>query len=145
MNEFELYINITRKINAPIEQVFDAWLNPELLARFMRPMPKMTAPETTLDATEGGRFIIKMVVGGHIIPHQGLYLKMDRPNILQFSWESPFSAENSVVTLKFKSLDANCTELDLDHVGFSDEDSCANHKGGWINILRLFSNVLNDN
>ena len=37
----ELSLNVTKNVNAPIERVFDAWLNPETLASFMQPMPGM--------------------------------------------------------------------------------------------------------
>ena len=30
----ELSVNITKKIHAPIEKVFDAWLNPKIVSKF---------------------------------------------------------------------------------------------------------------
>ena len=140
----ELSINVTKNINAPIEQVFDAWLNPETLSQFMKPMADMPAPETKIDASEGGRFIIKMVVGDQIIPHEGSYHKIQRPNLLKFSWESPFSGEGSTVTLNFKSINQNLTELNLLHVKFPDEESRSNHEGGWTSILALLDNVISE-
>ena len=137
----ELSVNITKTINAPIEKVFDAWLDPQILSSFMQPMPGMPAPETEIDASVGGRFLIKMVVGDQIIPHEGSYHEIQRPNLLVFSWESPFSGEGSVVTLNFKSLDSNSTELNLVHVKFPDEESRSNHEGGWTAILELLNTV----
>ena len=31
----DLTVNIGKVINAPIERVYDAWLNPKLLSKFM--------------------------------------------------------------------------------------------------------------
>jgi uncharacterized protein YndB with AHSA1/START domain len=58
----DLTVSVTKIINAPIEQVFDAWLNAETLAQFILPMPGMPQPETETDAREGGNFTIIMTV-----------------------------------------------------------------------------------
>ena len=80
-----LSCHVTQVINAPIERVFDAWLNPDMLSRFMLPMPGMPRPEVEVDGHQGGRFTIYMDVGEEIIPHSGTYLEIDRPNRLVFT------------------------------------------------------------
>jgi uncharacterized protein YndB with AHSA1/START domain len=131
----DLICNVTKVINAPIEKVFDAWLDPQLLSRFMVPMPGMPQPRTEVDSREGGRFTIYMDVGEEIIPHSGTYLKLDRPDCLVFSWESPFSTEGSTVTLNFVAEGSSTTRIELTHVRFIDEESRSNHEAGWGNIL----------
>ena len=37
----ELSVNIEQTIHAPIDRVFDAWLDPAMLARFILPMRGM--------------------------------------------------------------------------------------------------------
>ena len=59
----DLTVSVTKIIDAPIERVFDAWLNPETLSQFILPMPGMPQPETVTDAREGGSFTIIMQVG----------------------------------------------------------------------------------
>jgi len=137
----ELICKQSRVINAPIEKLFDAWLNPELLSRFMLPMPGMPNPKTEIEAREGGRFTIYMDVGEQVIPHSGTYLELDRPNRLVFSWESPFSADGSKVALDFAAEDSNSTRVELVHIRFVDEESRANHEGGWGNILTALNNL----
>jgi uncharacterized protein YndB with AHSA1/START domain len=131
----DLICKLSRVINAPIDKVFDAWLDPQLLSRFMLPMPGLPQPKTEVDGREGGRFTIYMDIGEKIIPHSGTYLELDRPNRLIFSWESPFSTDGSTVTLEFTIQDKVKTRLELTHVRFIDEETRDNHEIGWSNIL----------
>jgi uncharacterized protein YndB with AHSA1/START domain len=137
----DLICKVDAVINAPIEEVFDAWLDPQLLSRFMLPMPGMPQPKTEVDAREGGRFTIDMEVGEHIIPHTGTYLELDRPNRLVFSWETPFSTDGSTVTLGFTTQDSSNTHIVLTHVRFIDEETRSNHEIGWGNILAALDNL----
>ena len=137
----DLICKLSRVINAPIDKVFDAWLDPQLLSRFMLPMPGMPQPKTEVDGREGGRFTIYMDVGEKIIPHSGTYLELDRPNRLVFSWESPFSTDGSTVTLEFTVQDKVKTRLELTHVRFIDEETRDNHEIGWGNILAALDDL----
>ncbi len=138
----ELTVQLTRIINAPIEQVFDAWLDPETLARFILPMPGMPQPEVTNDACEGGGFTIIMQVGEDRIAHTGKYLEIIRPERLVFTWESPFSPAGSRVTLLFSAEAESRTRIDLTHVKFFDEQTRTDHEGGWGNILASLDDLL---
>jgi len=138
----ELTVNVDKVINAPIKTVFEAWLNPTMLAKFILPMPGMPAPEVENKAEEGGNFSIVMQVGEDKIPHTGKYLVIDRYNELKFTWQSPCSADNSTVTLSFQEVEKNKTQLKLMHEKFLDEESRADHEGGWGNILDALNNIM---
>ena len=131
----DLSVNISKTINAPIEKVFDAWLDPLMLTQFILPAPGMVQPQVENDAREGGRFSIIMQVGDERIPHTGTYLTLERPHRLAFSWESPYSTDDSIVTLTFDAIDSTTTRVDLSHIRFINEEARANHEGGWNNIL----------
>lgn len=138
----DLTVNINKTIHAPIEKVFDAWLNPKTLSQFILPMPGMPVPQVETDAREGGDFTIIMQVGDDKIPHTGKYLEINRPDKLVFTWESPCSIDNSTVTLIFSAVDKNKTDVELTHVRFIDEETRADHEGGWGNILDKLNDVL---
>ena len=138
----DLTVKVSKIIHAPIERVFDAWLNPETLSRFILPMPGMPQPQVETDARAEGSFTIIMQVGDNKIPHTGTYLEISRPNKLVFTWKSPFSSDDSTVTLEFKAIDNNKTRVDLTHIRFIDEEQRANHHGGWSNILRSLNEIL---
>ncbi len=47
-----------------------------------------------------------------------------------------------MVTISFKSVDGDNTLVELVHLRFPDEESRANHEGGWANILDALSSVV---
>jgi uncharacterized protein YndB with AHSA1/START domain len=130
----ELSLAVTRTIAAPANQVFEAWLDPQMIAKFMRPMPDMPAPDVKNDPVEGGRFDIVMKAGDDEIPHAGTYREISRYSRLIFTWESPFSIDGSTVTLDFDEVDGK-TKVTLTHVKFPSEESRDNHENGWTAIL----------
>lgn len=136
-----LSTTVEHRFSAAPARVFDAWLNPEMLARFMTPGPGMTVPKAETDPREGGRFDIVMKAGDDEIPHAGTYREISRHDRLVFTWESPFSIPDSTVTLTF-TPDGDGTHLTLLHERFPSEESRDNHQGGWTAILARLEEVL---
>ena len=140
--EADLKMETSRVINASPETLFDAWLDPSMLAKFMTPGPDMSVPEAKTDAREGGRFLVVMRAGDQDLPHEGTYKVIDRPNRLAFTWESPMSTmEDSTVTIDFAPVDGG-TKLTLSHVRFPSEESRSNHEAGWGRILDTLIEVV---
>lgn len=131
----ELTVHIEKTIQAPIEEVFDAWLDPKLLARFMTPMVNMPDSDVENEPHENGRFTIIMHVGDDKLPHTGTYLQINRPKRLVFTWASDNSLDDSTVTLDFSKSPDGHTRMSLTHVKFIDEQARADHEGGWGSIL----------
>ncbi|MGR3290575.1 MAG: SRPBCC family protein [Paracoccaceae bacterium] len=130
----DLSLSVKRTINATPEALFNAWLDPKLLAQFMSPGPDMTVPHAANDPVVGGRFEIIMQAGDQELPHAGTYLEIVPHSRLVFTWESPISVDDSTVTLTFQAVDGG-TEINLHHVRFSNAESRDNHEGGWAAIL----------
>jgi uncharacterized protein YndB with AHSA1/START domain len=135
----ELSLTTTRVIRAPVEKVFNAWLETETLKKFMVPCEGGSVPVAETDAREGGRFKVIMSTGEKDIPHAGTYLDIEPHSKIVFTWESPFSVDGSTVTLLFKPIDAGETELTLTQVKFADEGSRDGHLGGWTYILNMLA------
>jgi uncharacterized protein YndB with AHSA1/START domain len=140
-----LTVKIEKIIHAPLEKVFDAWLDKEMLSKFMVPCQQgVRESDVETDAREGGGFTIIMHVGDADIAHTGKYLEISRPDRLVFTWASRYSvAENSTVTLNFTKVDDKTTKISLSHVRFIDEEARAAHEGGWRDILDKLNEVMN--
>ena len=138
----ELSLECTRFIPAAPEKLFDAWLDPEMLARFMHPGANMSVPEATTDPQTGGRFLVVMRAGDKDMPHAGTYKTIDRPNRLAFTWESANSTvEDSTVTIDFEKAEGG-TNVRLKHVRFPSEKSRDDHTGGWGRILETLADCV---
>ena len=108
----ELSLNIKRTLQAPLQTVFNAWLDPTLLGKFMIPGEGVSTGKVTSDAKEGGRFSIIMVGKAGDLPHGGEYQLINKYSQIIFTWESPFSVEGSKVTLNFTG-DETQTQLEF--------------------------------
>ena len=131
--EFEL--TISKTIPASAKTVFEAWLDPAALAKFIKPMDGMPDCTVKVDAQEGGEFLIIMKAGDQDLPHRGEYKTIQPYEKLAFTWLSDYTIPDSLVTLTFKELGPDDTELTLHHVGFPSEESRDNHNGGWGLII----------
>ena len=131
----ELKVRLVREIAAPREAVYNAWLDPVLLARFLKPAPGVTVIDEHVDAREGGELRLTMIAGETRIPIRGVYRRIDRFDRLEFTWLSSRTLESSLVRLRFDEVGPERTRLTLEHVGFSDEASRRDHEGGWGGVL----------
>lgn len=129
----DLTLTARRTIKAPTERVFNAWLDPEMMARFMSPGPDMHVRAARSDARVGGRFFV-MMVGDKDLPHEGTYREITRHSRLVFTWEAPWSAPGTYVDIAFTPVPEG-TEVVLTHVKFLSEEARDNHLTGWTGIL----------
>ncbi len=137
----ELSLTVTRRINQPAKKIFDAWLNPEMMAKYMVPDDGFTVPRAEIDAKVGGRFMF-IVKKDKETPHAGTYLAIDRHSKIAFTWESPFAADGSVVTLLFTPAGEAATDVELTQVKFTSESSRDGHKKVWTSILATLDGLV---
>ena len=139
----ELELTVTRTIPASREAVFNAWLSPDTLAKFMAtPMGGTRPTQVTNDPVKGGRFSIVMMNGDKEIPHAGTYLEISPHSRLVFTWESPYSLDDSVVTIDLIEPTPGTTDLSLRHVKFRNVEARDGHREGWTAIIGNLVNEL---
>lgn len=139
----ELELTVSRTIPASREKVFNAWLSAETLAKFMTtPMGGTIPTRVSNDPVKGGRFSIVMMNGDKEIPHAGTYLEIDPHSRLVFTWESPYSLDDSVVTIDLAEPAPGVTDLTLRHVKFRSEQARDGHREGWTAIVGNLDAVL---
>ncbi len=132
-----LELKVSKTIPAPAKDIFEAWLDPKALARFMKPGPSMADADVEVDASVGGSFRIVMKAGDKQFAHEGTYQRIDKYRELVFTWISDFTMPGSTVTLTFREISPRETEVHLHHIGFPSPDLRDNHKQGWAEILDM--------
>ena len=124
-------IRLTRKIAASAEDLFDAWTDPDSLAQWLVPIPGGST-RARVDARVGGSFHIDMSGKDEVYPHDGEYLRVERPRLLEFTWISrATNGERSIVTVELRPLDAGTTELILTHRLLPNRATADAHHEGW--------------
>ncbi|HSB53537.1 MAG TPA: SRPBCC domain-containing protein [Gemmatimonadales bacterium] len=132
---------VRRQIAAQREKVFEAWLDSESLAHWMRPGDS-THATVSVDPRVGGGFRIVMEGPTHgAVEHRGEYLAIEPPSLLSFTWISrPTDYQPTVVTIEFHERGTG-TELVLTHRGLAPK-AVEGHRKGWTDIVRLLDEAL---
>lgn len=134
-------IKITKRLPATPDEVYDAWTDPKSLMQWMTPGDAKSC-KAKMDVRVGGKFHIDMIGEKQTYPHDGEYLKLDRPKVIEFTWISPGTQmQRTVVTVELRRVGEE-TELTLTHKGFPTKDAADQHKQGWSQIVDHLAEVL---
>ncbi|HET8865755.1 MAG TPA: SRPBCC family protein [Gracilimonas sp.] len=102
---------VRKEFKAPAEKVFDAWLDPEWLNRWMFGPDVREEEIVKLEnkPEKGGTFSYVVKREDDLINHMGTYLDIQRPNRLVFTWGVDVEAgDESVVTITIQSTESGC-------------------------------------
>lgn len=136
---------VVRHFTHPAGRVFDAWLDPDLLGRWMFG-PGVRDERVlclTLDARVGGAFSFVVDRHGDEVDHVGEYVEIDRPRRLVFTWATRDSLpETSRVTVEITPRDDGC-DLKLTHeMGDDWIEYVGPASGAWNKILDSLARAL---
>ena len=124
-----LEFKLERTIQAPLEEVFDAWFNPNIPGN-----PWNAAEKFMFDANVDGLFY--WTLKG--TPHYGRFTEIERPGRIQHTWVSPNTlGEESMVTVTFKKQGEE-TLMTLVHSDLPDHELARRHEKGWNYFLDIF-------
>lgn len=131
-------IRVERTLNASPERVFDAWLDPVWIGRFMFGPHLRDEQIVSLSnqAHVGGMFSYRVTRQGVEINHTGTYREIDRPRRLVFTWGvDAEQGDQSVVTIEITPHGENCA-LTLTHRLHPDwADYAERTQQSWIEIV----------
>jgi uncharacterized protein YndB with AHSA1/START domain len=138
-------VRVNRRFNATSQTVFDAWLDPAMLSRWMFG-PAVRDEEIvrlSLDPRPGGAFSFVVRRDGREIDHVGEYLEIERPSKLSFTWSTADALPDvSRVTIEIISFGDGC-ELTLTHEMHPDWlDYVSRTEAGWARMLDALATAL---
>lgn len=141
-------LRLTRFIKAKREKVFQAWIRPEMIKRWMGPLD-IIVPGVTTDPRVGGRYHIEMEGKGGEMGKPGAKYIVDGvyeeivPNeklVFTWVWERP-DASQTVVTVLLKDKDGG-TELTLIHERFTTAEDMKRHEHGWTGSMEKLARAV---
>lgn len=131
-------LRVERLLSAPVEEVFFAWTDAEVMARWLSPTGHA---EVEADVRVGGSIRVVMIDGDTRIEHTGEYVEVDPPRRLSFTWRSPYTGDApSLVTVALTPRGRD-THLVLAHERLP-ETTLDSHADGWRTILENLAAVL---
>jgi uncharacterized protein YndB with AHSA1/START domain len=128
-------VRIRRRLQATAEEIFDLWINPELMVQWMSPFPGAVNCKASCDPRPGGAFSLVMSSGESSREVAGTYLQVERPHKLVFTWIGPLTNNvNTLVTVELHPC-GDETDLVLTHERLPTPAIHEGHTRGWGNIL----------
>lgn len=132
-----LNAEVTHDFPQPADRVFDAWLDPAMIGRWMFG-PAVRDEEVVsidVDPRVGGEFSFLVNRQNTVIDHIGTYLVVDRPQRLEFKWGVKGMGDSSRVIVDITPTETGCTvrlvhELHPDWAAYFDRT-----KEGWGMML----------
>jgi uncharacterized protein YndB with AHSA1/START domain len=134
-------VQVSRQFKAPVERVFDAWLEPEQAEQFLFKTATGEMTKVEIDARRGGFFTITEKRDDEDVEHVGKYVVLDRPRRLVFTFGVPkYTSEITRVEIKIAAQKNGC-DLTLIHEGvWADYEDKT--KEGWGKILGGLAEVV---
>ena len=130
-----IYLTLHRVIDAPVETVYAAWTDPEMLRQWLAPGDAAVA-HAVADVTVGWAFLVEMGGSdGRSWLVRGVYREVVPCSRLVHTWRWQGSDVESLVTIEFEAEAANSTRLTLTHSRFAQEEARDEHERGWIGCL----------
>ena len=141
----EATVQVRRTFAAPREKVFDAWVNPRMMAKWFT-RAGLDQPEVEIleaDARPGGKYRVVNTCTQGIFRIQGTYKEVRPPEKLIFTWWfEGADFETSTVTVEFHTLGSSAfTEVILTHELLPEKER-ENHRKGWTGCLEELAQVL---
>lgn len=133
-------VEVSRRFDASPERLFDAWLDPAGVGRWLFATPGGAMERCEIDARVGGRFAIVERRGEASAEHFGEYVELERPRRIAFDFWTSFSAERTRVNVAIEP-EGDGSRLTLTHRGvWADYEERT--RQGWTTILEGLARTL---
>lgn len=134
-------VKVSRRFSAPAARVFDAFVTPADIARWMGAPAPAEGGKIEADPRAGGVFLFVAKRQGTDVAHFGEYREVIRPTRLVFTWavlEAP--PEPTVVSIDIVEVGDKC-DVTLTHTGVPTPCETATQQG-WTTILQTVAVIV---
>jgi len=125
-------ITVSRTVAATPERIFDVWIDSKSPGSLWYGLERVI-----LNPVVDGLFYHAVKFEGHVWPHYGRFIRLDRPRCLEFTWVSEATKGIETVVLVTLEPKGAETEVTLRHSGVVDDEMGRGHKQGWTWLLDM--------
>jgi uncharacterized protein YndB with AHSA1/START domain len=127
-------LQVKRVVKAPLDRVYRAWTDASELKKWFSP-EQLTVPEAEMEAISGGKYrVVMQEPGGAKHTAVGEFKEVVPNQKLVYSWkweEAGDKADDTQMTVEFRKVSDDETEVILTHEFFGSEEAAKEHKTGW--------------
>lgn len=133
-------VTVSHRFSASAERVYDAWLDPAKMRRFLFTTATGEVVRCEVDARVGGKYVIVDRRDGEDLLHEGTYLELERPHRIVFTLRVPkFSSDEDRISIRIAPLGQGC-ELTL--TTETADEWAEDTQLGWAMILDVLGEML---
>ena len=137
---------IVRDFDASPDLIWKAWTSADDVVAWWHPRNvSVDAASVTMDAREGGSYAYTMVrdADGEQFPNEGVFLELDEPRRLKFTWGNPGDADDdiAVITVLLEPFDAG-TRMTFHLDGESGTPGGGGIHDGWDQAFDVLGELL---
>lgn len=135
-------VRVTRRLSASPERVFNAWVDPTLLQRWLSPIAES-------DARAGGRFRLEVSKpeGSHVVTGEYREFVPSQRLVMSWCYEGPMTSAGKVealLTVEFKK-DGSETEIRLHHEHLTNPVYLETiRQGAWEKALEQLEQIVSE-
>lgn len=135
-----------QNFNVPSERVYDAILDVDMISRFM--FGPLLREEEILhinnDPKVGGEFSYKVRRGETVIDHIGIFIELDRPRRIVFTWAIAGQGDDapSTVAIEIAPTAEGCTVRLVHEMAPEWADFADRSRDAWKKMLGVLSTLL---
>jgi len=131
----------SRTYALPAQKLWELWTDPEHLAAWHRPSLEFGPTVASTDVREGGAYRIEMFdPSGEVHAAYGVYVEVDEPTKLAFTWSWEGTEGESLVEVTFTENDG-ATEVAINHTKLDSAESAEEHTHGWVGCLGVLDEL----
>jgi uncharacterized protein YndB with AHSA1/START domain len=133
---------VSRRFAAPQARVFDAWLDPAMVGKFLFVTDTGVMERVEVNPCVGGRLLVVERRGDVSAEHWGRYIEIGRPYRIAFEFADTYMADSTRVTVTFEPDGDGCMlvlrhELDPAWVAVTEKA-----RQGWTGIIEKLARAL---
>lgn len=138
----KLEARVSHRFDATADEVYEAWLDPKMVRRWMQAALKGfglagDVQQIEIEARVGGQFLFSDLRDGKEVRHRGTYLELERPTLIAFTWivDDQDHEDPSQVRLRIQPEESGCTATLVHELDPKWSEYLSQTEDGWARML----------